>query len=58
MKDLFRYWWDNLADQEGITEDAFDAILTVFKDRILPENEEEETLGFSDVWDEVWKTVK
>ena len=48
VKDLIRYWWDNLADQEAVIEAAFDAILTVYKDRLLPEEEEEETVDFSD----------
>jgi hypothetical protein len=41
LKDLVRYWWDNIADQEAILEDALGDILIVYKDRMLPEGEEE-----------------
>ena len=59
MKDLIRYWWDNLADQEVIIEDAFDAILTVFKDRLLPEREDEEkAVNFSDGFEEALKAAE
>ena len=53
MKDLVRYWWNNLADQEAIVEDALEGILTVYKDRMLPEEQEEESVDFSNVFEKI-----
>ena len=50
VKDLIRYWWNNMADQESIIADAFDDILTEYKDRLLPAKEEEERMDYSDVF--------
>lgn len=51
VKDLIRYWWNNMADQESIIADAFEDILTEYKDRMLPEKEEEKSIDFSDTFD-------
>jgi hypothetical protein len=56
LKDLVRYWWDNIADQEAILEDALGDILTVYKDRMLPDGEEELEY-ISDVLDRLLEAV-
>ena len=56
VKKLVRYWWNNLADQEAIIEDAFEDILTIYKARLLPEKDEEETVDFSVALEKIfWK---
>ena len=41
VKDLVAYWWNNIADHDGFIDVVLDDILTVYKDRLLPEREEE-----------------
>ena len=53
VKDLIRYWWNNIADQEDIIAEALEDILTVYKDRMLPEKEEEEIVDFKDAFEKV-----
>ncbi|MFX0117718.1 MAG: hypothetical protein ACFFB3_24450 [Candidatus Hodarchaeota archaeon] len=50
IKDLVRYWWNNIADQEAFLDD----ILTEYKDRFLARKEPEENYpDFSDAFDNV-----
>jgi len=51
VKDLVRYWWDNFADREAVLGIVFDHLLTVYKDRMLPERPEEEPVDLSDAFD-------
>ena len=44
IKDLVRYPWNNQTDQEAIIEEALEDIQTVYKDRILPEEPEDEKI--------------
>ena len=53
VKELVRYWWNNLADQESIVEDALESIMTVYKDRMLPKKQEEKPVDVSDAFDMV-----
>jgi hypothetical protein len=53
IKDLVRYWWNNLADQEEFIAEAFEDILTVYKDRLLPEEKEEERVDFSEMFEDI-----
>ncbi|MEW6664147.1 MAG: hypothetical protein AB1512_02855 [Thermodesulfobacteriota bacterium] len=53
LRDLVRYWWTNMVDQDVILENIFDDIFTVYKDRLLPKEKEEERPDFSDALDEV-----
>ena len=48
MKDIVRYWWNTIADQEAVIEDIFDELLTAYKDRMLPKKSEEEPVDISD----------
>jgi hypothetical protein len=57
MKGLVRYWWNNIADQEGVIELVFDGILTYHKDRMLPEEPEEEPADIFDAFDELLGAV-
>ena len=57
MKDIIRYWWKNIADQEALVEVIFDGIMTHYKDRLLPEEPEEEPEDMSDAFDEVMEAV-
>ena len=41
IKDLVRYWWDNIACQDCLLEEIFDDILIHFKDKINPKQPEE-----------------
>lgn len=54
VRDLVRYWWNNLADQEAIIANALEGILTVYKDRMLPEEPEKEAVGFSDAFQSIY----
>ncbi|MBW1731390.1 MAG: hypothetical protein JRJ75_10950 [Deltaproteobacteria bacterium] len=35
IKDLVRYWWNNIVDQEAMIEEILEDILTLYKDRML-----------------------
>jgi len=41
-------------DQEAIVTDALEDILTVYKDRMLPEEKEEETINFADTFEKIF----
>lgn len=49
-KDLVRYWWKNIADREAVLQGVLEDVLTVYKDRMLPK-EEEESVDVSDAFD-------
>jgi hypothetical protein len=53
LKDLVRYWWNNIVDQEDILFEILDGIMTIFKDRMLPPQPEEEPPDYSDAFDDV-----
>lgn len=57
MKDIVRYWWNTIADQEAVIEDIFDELLTAYKDRMLPKKSEEEPVDISDAFDELLEAV-
>ena len=57
MKDLVRYWWNTIADQEAVIEDICDELLTAYKDRMLPKEPEEEPVDISDAFDELLEAV-
>ena len=57
IKDLVRYWWNNIADQEAVIEEIFDAIMTHYKDSLLPEEPEEERPDYSDAFDQVVEVI-
>ena len=57
-KDLVRHWWNNYADQEALIEDIFEDLLTVYKDRMLPEEKEDESLDFSDAFDDALEPLE
>ena len=57
MKDLVRYWWNTIADQEEFLGYVFEDILTEHKDRMLPEKPEEEPADISDAFDELLEAV-
>jgi len=57
VKDIVRYWWNNIAYQEAIIEDIFEDILTCYKDRMLPEVQEEKPMDLKDAFDELQKVV-
>ena len=41
LKDLFRYWWNNVVDQEAVIDMMMDDVFTEYKDRLLPRKEPE-----------------
>ena len=41
-KDIIRYWWNNIADQEYVLGMVFEEVFTEDKDRMLPEEPEED----------------
>ena len=51
LKDLVRYWWDNCVDQEAMLGDILEDLLTIYKDRMLPK--EEEPVEISDAFDNI-----
>ena len=53
LKDLFRYWWNNFADQDGFIDDILGDIYTEFKDRLLPPKQEQPQPDHSDAFDKV-----
>ena len=53
IKDLVRYWWDNLVDQESVIADIFEDLLTLYKDRMLPEEPEEVPADISDAFEDI-----
>ena len=57
MKDIVRYWWNRIADQEAVLEVVFDGIMTHYKDRLLPDEPEEEGMDVSDAFDRVQEAV-
>lgn len=40
LKDIIRYWWNNISDQEEMISEILDAVMTHFKDRMLPDEPE------------------
>jgi hypothetical protein len=40
-----------MTDQESFIAEVFDDILTEYKDKLLPEKEEEKSVDFSDTFD-------
>ena len=41
LKDLVRYWWNNIADHDAIIDMALCDLTTEYKDRLLPRKEPE-----------------
>ena len=56
-KDLVRYWWNTIADQEAFLGYVFEDILTEYKDRLLPKKPEEEPVDISDAFDELLEAI-
>lgn len=42
IKDLFRYWWNNIADPDAFLDEIMGDLYVHFKDKMLPAEEEEE----------------
>jgi hypothetical protein len=57
VKDLVRYWWNNIADREAVIEWVFDGIFTLYKDRMLPREEEEAGPDLADALDEIMEVI-
>jgi hypothetical protein len=57
VRDLVRYWWNNIADHEAILDWVFDGIFTLYKDRMLPKEEEETAPDLTDALDEIMEVV-
>ena len=56
-KDIIRYWWNNIVDREAILDVVFDEIFTEYKDRMLPDEPEEELPDHSEAFDELLEAV-
>lgn len=56
VKDLVRYWWDNIVDHDLVLGEIFGDIMDFYKDKMLPEEQEEE-LDLSDSFDELLEMV-
>jgi hypothetical protein len=52
LKDLIRYWWNNIADADAFLDEIMGDLYDHFKDKLLPV-EEERVLDASDVLDKI-----
>ena len=57
VRDLVRYWWNNIADHEWLPDLAFDVIFTLYKDRMLPQEEEKTAPDLADALDEIMEVI-
>lgn len=57
IKDIVRYWWNEMADQECIIEEIFEEIYTEYKDRMLPERPEEMLMDLTGAFDELLEAI-
>jgi hypothetical protein len=57
IKDIVRYWWNRIADQEAVLEGILEDIMVHYKDGLLPEEPEHETFEIPDAFDEVMEAV-
>ena len=57
LKYIVQYWWNNIADQEAVLQDVLEDVLTVYKDRMLPDRPEEVPFDTSDALDELREAV-
>jgi hypothetical protein len=56
-RDIIRYWWKNIADQEYVLGMVFEEVFTEYKDRMLPEEQEEELLDHTEALDGLLEAV-
>lgn len=49
LKDIVRYWWNNIADQYAIIDMVMDDIWTEYKNRSLPHQRNAEAADTPDV---------
>jgi hypothetical protein len=56
-KDIIRYWWNNIADQEYVLGMEFEEVFTEYKDRMLPEEPEEDLLDHAEALDGLLEAV-
>ncbi|MBI4775959.1 MAG: hypothetical protein HY788_17600 [Deltaproteobacteria bacterium] len=57
LRDLIRYWWNNLVDQDCVIDNVLDDILTEYKDRMLPKEEVREPVDTYNALEGILKSV-
>jgi hypothetical protein len=53
LKDLVRFWWNNVADQEDMLFEIFDGIMTYYSAKLFPKEQEEVQPDYADAFDKV-----
>ena len=57
LKDIIRYWWNEIADKEIILDTVFEDLFVGYKDRMLPEEPEEPQPDYTDSLDGLLEAV-
>jgi hypothetical protein len=56
-RDIIRYWWNSIADQEYVLGMVFEEVFTEYKDRMLPEEPEQPLPDYVDSLDGLLEAV-
>ena len=57
IKDLVRYWWNNVVDQNLMLSEIFEEILDFYKDKLPPKEPEDEVVDISDSFDRLLEMI-